>query len=79
MTDANDSVYPKCERIRCSGTSSQDAGHDLSRNVGQAKLPALVGKRQFFVVDPKETQDRGMQVMDVDNVCLLYTSDAADE
>ncbi len=42
--------------------------HHPAMDVGQPELPALKPVGQFFVINPEEMQERGLQVMDVNTI-----------
>jgi hypothetical protein len=47
---------------------SQDVLDDAAMNIGQTKIPTGIPKRQFFMVDAHQVQERRMEVMHVDFV-----------
>ena len=46
----------------------QNRADDLATNIRQSEVAALVAVGEALVVDAELVQDRGMQVMDVDDV-----------
>src|SRR5262249_38684916 len=54
--------------------SRNDLFHDPSVHVGKAKVSACVSIREFFVIEPKKMEDRGVEVVNVHLV--IYSSDA---
>jgi len=57
----------------CRGDLRQHRANDLSRHVGQPEAATVVEKGQAFVVEPKQMQHGGMQVVHGDTIdgCLL--------
>src|SRR5437899_382161 len=48
--------------------SGQDRAHDLSMNVGEAKITAGVTVGQTLMVETKEVENRGVEIMDADRI-----------
>ena len=48
--------------------------NDLALHIGQAEVAAGVAERQLFVIEARQMQDRGMQVVHVADV--LHSVDA---
>ena len=44
----------------------QNLLHDFSVNVGEAEVPALKAVGELFVVEAKEMEEGGVEVVDVD-------------
>src|SRR5258708_35430310 len=52
----------------CSVALRQDRPHDLAGDVGEPEVSPLVAVREPLVVDPEQVQDRGVEIVDVDQV-----------
>lgn len=48
--------------------SRQDLPYHIPMHIGQPIVPPAEAKRQAFVIESHEMQDRGVQVVDVDPV-----------
>ena len=48
--------------------SGKQFAHYIAVDVGQAELPSLELVRETLVIDPETTQNRRLQVMDMDRV-----------
>ena len=50
-------------------SSAQQLANDIPIHIREPIIPAIEFVRQFFVVEPQQVQDSGMQVMYADFVC----------
>ena len=57
------------------GGSRHDVLHDFTVDIGEAEVASLELEGELFVVDAKEVQDGGLEVMDVDLVVLGVEAD----
>jgi hypothetical protein len=67
--DAETSVRDECApRSLAELGSSQDVVDDVSKHVRQPVIAATVAVGQFFVIDTKEVQDGGVEIVNVNFV-----------
>src|SRR5262245_55540155 len=55
--------------VRATIGSSEQPGYDLTVHIGQSKIPALKMKDELFVIETKQMQHGGMNVM---HVCGIF-------
>ena len=63
-----ESRNPEIPKSRNLQTLPKDRLHNLPVHIRQSEVAALKLEDQFFVVDPEATQDRGVEIVDMDRV-----------